>query len=165
MKRLNATATILIERAIALSFFFHRRANDLSLARISIISYSADFVNRQIAQKIKPSISHNCATLPVDFWCGLWYTNDVKGKQGGIESALRFLKNRKNPLTNHPSCDTIRVQNRGSAFGEGEPPTARHPRGSIPLPLPLLQCLRLGRSVGAVMRVQVQPLEKSEKTP
>ena len=72
-------------------------------------------------------------------------------------------KNVKNPLTNRPSYDTIRVQNRGSAFGEGEPPTARHPRGSIPLPLPLLQCLRLGKSVGAVMRVQVQPLEKKIK--
>jgi len=69
----------------------------------------------------------------------------------------------KKLLTSRKVCDIIRVQNRGSAFGEGEPPTARHPRGSIPLPLPLLQCLRLGRSVGAVMRVQVQPLEKKIK--
>ena len=47
---------------------------------ISIISHPADFVNRQIAQKFPPAVSHNCATLPVDFWCGLCYTNDVKGK-------------------------------------------------------------------------------------
>lgn len=60
-------AMILIEGAIAPFLFLRRRANDLSLARISIISYSADFVNRQIAQKTNNYFSRICTLLPIDF--------------------------------------------------------------------------------------------------
>jgi hypothetical protein len=51
----------------------------------------------------------------LDFWGRMWYTIIVKGRENrmryrpmGIPMALE--KKCKNPLTNHPSCDTIRVQ-------------------------------------------------------
>ena len=50
-------------------------------------------------------------------------------------------------MTKHLKYDTISIQNRGSALGEGKPSTARLPSGSIPLLLPLLSGLRLSRLV------------------
>ena len=38
------------------------------------------FVNRQNEQNNQPKKSHNCTTSPIDFVCGLWYTNGVKGR-------------------------------------------------------------------------------------
>ena len=50
---------------------------------ISIIPQPSQFVNRQNEQSNHQEESRICTTLPVDFWCGLWYTNDVKGRGKG----------------------------------------------------------------------------------
>ena len=49
-------------------------------ARISIIPQPSQFVNRKVAQIFNNYFSRICATLPIDFWRGLWYTIGVKGR-------------------------------------------------------------------------------------
>jgi hypothetical protein len=56
-------------------------------ARISIIPHRQQFVKRKVAQIFVPRNSRFCATLPIDFWGGLWYTNDVKGR--GVNQSPR----------------------------------------------------------------------------
>jgi hypothetical protein len=48
--------------------------------QIFIIPHRQQFVKRKVAQKLNNYFSRICALLPVDFWCGLWYTIDVKGR-------------------------------------------------------------------------------------
>jgi hypothetical protein len=97
-------------------------------ARFSMIPQPTQFVKRKIAQISSNYFSRICALLPVDFWCGLWYTIIVKGREvhtlwlceiAGVDdlSCAGSKKNVKNPLTNRPSCDTIRVQKRESSKG------------------------------------------------
>jgi hypothetical protein len=54
-------------------------------AGISIIPYRQQFVKRKVVQKSKSLDARICATLPVDFWCGLWYTIIVKGREPPTE--------------------------------------------------------------------------------
>lgn len=48
--------------------------------QIFIIPHRQQFVKRKVAQKLNNYFSRICALLPIDFWCSLWYTNGVKGR-------------------------------------------------------------------------------------
>ena len=92
---------------------------------ISIIPQPQQFVNRQNQQNNHQRKSRICATLPVDFWFGLWYTIIVKRERklwrecsarirrssADNNRAKKVEKISISLLRNHPSCDTIRVQN------------------------------------------------------
>jgi hypothetical protein len=55
---------------------FHlRRPSTGAEAGILIITHPTQFVNRQFAQTLAPKISHNCATLPIDFWIAMCYNS------------------------------------------------------------------------------------------
>ena len=62
--------------------FFHLNFSTarprLSWARIPIITQPQQFVNRENEQNNHQIKSRICATLPIDFWCSLWYTIIVK---------------------------------------------------------------------------------------
>jgi hypothetical protein len=87
-------------------------------ARISIIPHRQQFVKRKVAQIFVPKNSRFCAKLPIDFWCGLWYTNNVKrevptrdAKMGDEVHRVKKVRKKKNSLLTNPlKCDTIRVQ-------------------------------------------------------
>ena len=67
-------------RGVNLSFVFGCPRSKAP-GRISIISHRSDFVNSHFAQTSGRILSRICAILPVDFWCGLWYTIIVKGRE------------------------------------------------------------------------------------
>jgi hypothetical protein len=55
---------------------FHlRRPSTGAEAGILIITHPTQFVNRQFAQTLAPKFSHNCATLPIDFWIAMCYNS------------------------------------------------------------------------------------------
>jgi hypothetical protein len=87
-------------------------------ARISIITHRQQFVKRKVIQKSKSLDARICVFYQVDFWDGVWYYSGVKGRNTlgtqdfpiGLKQDFEVLEKKcKNPLTNHPSCDTIRV--------------------------------------------------------
>ena len=104
-----------------------------SVSRNFIISHPQQNVKSQVAQKMTNLIACICVILPVDFWCGLWYTIIVKGRGKSGVSGKDFgltqecsaetppptlKKNVQNPLTNSTRCVII-------ALSGGELPVAR----------------------------------------
>ncbi len=73
----TADATPMIAKIIGV---FSARRPRSQVARNSIIIHCQQFVKRKVVQKLNNYFSRICATLPVDFWCGLWYTIIVKGR-------------------------------------------------------------------------------------
>ena len=71
------------------------RANALALlsgsptglaSRISIIPHRQQFVKRKVAQKNKKFFSQNC----LDFWCDVWYTNNVPRERNSQRAKKLF---------------------------------------------------------------------------
>ena len=62
---------------------FLSRPPTVAAAGNSIITHLQQFVKRKVAQILSNYFSRICATLPVDFWCGLWYTIGVKRAEMG----------------------------------------------------------------------------------
>ena len=100
--------------------------------RISIIPHPQQFVNRQFQQKIKPTKSHNCATLPIDNAMGVWYTIIVKGRgskpippmyygKDAIKPIEKIFQNfLKNPLTTDPRCAIMSTSNERGTDTDGK---------------------------------------------
>jgi hypothetical protein len=93
------------------------------VAEILLYHTIQPFVKRKVVQKSNKLHSRICATLPVDFWGGLWYTIIVKRERklwrecsarirrssADNNRAKKVEKISTSLLTNPLECDTIRV--------------------------------------------------------
>jgi hypothetical protein len=123
-----------VKKEIFVQFFLAARPR-LSWSLISIILYRQQFVKRKVVQKLKSLDARICALCHVDFWGGAWYTIGVKGRDppksweplegrtvrsSCVDPTFRltnFLeKISRNPLTNSPSCDTMRMSKGKSEY-------------------------------------------------